>query len=348
MPKSRVLQLVRLYLENGLKAALVDGANVRDLLSLLGAEVVGRLDFARLRVSQTTFVQRDYRHIESDIVLEVPFRRMRGQRRRALTVYILIEHQSEPDRLIVLRVLEYVVQILKAQVRAWAQRHRSLAGIWLRPVLPVVLYTGTRPWQGIGRLVDLLEAGEHFEQVTPALAPLFLDLGTMPAEQLERTGGFFGWVLELVQQRRARPAEFAHLLGRVVRHLESMPPEEQLRWLELLSYIQVLVYHDREPSEQAGLQGVIQESVTTDRHRQEVKIMGQTIAEAIRAEGKKQGEIGALQRNLLRLLRQRFRRVPTETADTIKATEDIDRLEGWLQRVLTVESLKEMDIRPAT
>jgi hypothetical protein len=67
--------------------------------------------------------------------------------------------------------------------------------------------------------------------------------------------------------------------------------------------------------------------------------MGQAVAEAMRAEGKKQGEIGALQRNLLSLLRQRFDRVPTETADTIKATDDIDRLEGWLQHVLTVERI---------
>src|SRR5436190_3084933 len=104
-----------------------------------------------------------------------------------------------------LRVLEYVVQIYKAQVRAWARRHRSFAHFRLQPVLPVVFYTGTRRWESVGRLVDLIEMGERFAGRTPVLEPLFINLPVIPAEVLEQGGGFFGWVLRLVQQRKASP-----------------------------------------------------------------------------------------------------------------------------------------------
>ena len=39
--------------------------------------------------------------------------RIRGQPRKRLMIYILVEHQSEPDPLMPLRMLEYVVQIFK-------------------------------------------------------------------------------------------------------------------------------------------------------------------------------------------------------------------------------------------
>ena len=79
--------------------------------------------------------------------------------------------------------------------------------------------------------------GAAFESATPAMAPLFINLPAIAAETLEAKGGFFGWVLRLIQQRKSRPREFQRLLNRVVQHLESMPATERQRWLELLSYV---------------------------------------------------------------------------------------------------------------
>src|SRR5438046_10321179 len=112
----RLLQIIRQFHENGLKLLLEHPANVNELLSMAGAKGLDLIDWDRLTLDRTTYVQRDYRHIESDVVLQAPFRGQ-GCSRRRLLIYILIEHQSEPDRLIVLRVLDYVVQIYKAQAR---------------------------------------------------------------------------------------------------------------------------------------------------------------------------------------------------------------------------------------
>jgi predicted transposase YdaD len=337
-----------------MKLLLENSWNVRDLLLLTREEVVELIDFDRLTLVPTTFVQRDYRHVESDVVLQAPVRRPAGQRRRKLLIYILIEHQSEPDLLMPLRVLEYVVQIYKTQIRDWSKRHRSFAGIRLQPVLPVVFYTGIRPWDRIGSVADLVELRERFQGLIPALEPLYINLSAIEPGILESEGGFFGWVLRLVQQRRARLGEFKDLLAQVVDQLDTMPSDQRLRWLELLSYIQALVYHERERAEQPGLREIIEASVQRDEFRQEVQTMRQTMADWLRQEGKKegrkegrkQGEVRALRRTLLQQLHARFGDVPEELLAAVQATRNVEQLEAWLGRIVTAATLEDMNLRP--
>lgn len=356
MSDARIRELVHRFSENGMKLMLENPKNAKDLLLLTGARVTDLIDWDRLTLVRTTFVGRDYRHVESDVILLAPLRQRKNARStKAIMIYILIEHQSEPDRLMPLRLLEYVVQIFKAQVRQWSRRHRSFARMRLQPVLPVVFYTGTRRWDTIGHLTDLLERAEDFAAVTPVLDPLFINLGAIQAGKLESDGGFFGWVLRLVQARKARPGEFQNLVQRVIEHLEAMPHTERLRWLELLSYIHAFIYHERDPSERRGLRETIEASVQAQEHRLEVSQMGRTIADALREEGMKKGlkegrqkgEIRARQQILLRQLRSRFGELPLEIHETVESTQDVRQLDKWLDRLLTAATLEQMRINPA-
>jgi hypothetical protein len=235
MPRPRVQEIVRHFRENGLKLLLHRPANTRDLLLLAGAPHLDRLDFARMRIDPTSYIASDYRHLASDLVLQVPFRP--GGRRGSLTLYVLIEHQSQYDALLLLRLHDYLVQIFKGQLRAWESRHGTATGFRLQPVLPVVLYTGTRDWPALGRLADLMEGADWFPGITPEFTPLFVSLPALGPTELETRGGYFGWILELIQQRKANPEAFRQLVVRVVRHIAELPLAERERWLELLSYI---------------------------------------------------------------------------------------------------------------
>ena len=75
-------------------------------------------------------------------------------------IYILIEHQSEPDRLMPLRLADSQLQIFRYQVRQWLKTHASEAQVRLSPVLPVVFYTGLKHWTEVGTLPDLIERGD--------------------------------------------------------------------------------------------------------------------------------------------------------------------------------------------
>src|SRR5262245_38370115 len=101
-----------------MKLLLQEPANVHDLLRLTGSDLVDQIDFCHLTPDPTTFVQRDYHHLESDVVLRAPLKTGKG---RSLLIWILIEHQTDPDPLIPFRVLEYVVQIYRTQLRNWGR-----------------------------------------------------------------------------------------------------------------------------------------------------------------------------------------------------------------------------------
>lgn len=351
----RIEQFARQFPENGMKLLLQNPCNARDLLALAGRDLVGLIDTEHMQLVQTTFVKRDYRHVESDIVLVAPYRRADRRGQQNLLVYILIEHQSAPDRLMPLRLLDYLVQIYNFQTRHWAKEHRSLARVRLQPVLPVVFYTGTRRWDSVGQLIDLIPAGAPFASVTPVFAPVFLNLPRIEPEILESTGGFLGWVLRLVQQRRARPEPFRALLQRVVTHLETMAADQRLRWLELLSYSLALVYHERDPGERSALHHTIETSVATDVDRKELLKMGKTIADQLKEEGAREGErrgernaaITTRQQTLVRLLIRRFGEVPTSMTDTVRATRDVEQLDRWLDQFVTADRLEDFDFGDA-
>ncbi len=208
-----------------MKLMLENPKNTRDLLVLTGSRVVDSIDLDRLKLMPTTFVARDYRHVESDVVMVAPLRDVHGvrQARRRITLYILIEHQSEKDRIMAFRVLDYVMQLYRFQVRRWSDRHRSFSGMQLQPVLPVVFYTGTRPWHGIGTLQDLVLGGDCFQAEIPVMTPLFVNLPAFDPEKLGQEGGYFGRVLRLVQARKSRRTTFRRLLVQVLGHLETRP-----------------------------------------------------------------------------------------------------------------------------
>ena len=83
MTAATIIDLARHFPENGMKLLLQHPKNVRDLLEIKRCKLVNLIDFDRLQLDPTTYVQRDYRHLESDLVLRGPLLRSPTQRLRA-------------------------------------------------------------------------------------------------------------------------------------------------------------------------------------------------------------------------------------------------------------------------
>src|ERR1700685_3503249 len=115
--------LVRNFPENGPKLLLENPANVRDLLVLLREPAVDAIDFSAMTVERTHFVQPDYAHVALDLLLKAPFRA--ADATESILIYILVEHQSRPQRFFQLRLAEYVLETYKMQKRAWDDQHES-------------------------------------------------------------------------------------------------------------------------------------------------------------------------------------------------------------------------------
>ncbi len=339
MERPRPREIIRNFPENGMKILLENPKNVRDLLALTGRGIVEDVDFDRSTSVKATFVKRSYRHVEADVVLHAPMVPDKKGKKR-LWIYILIEHQSEKDPTMPLRMLEYVVEIYRFQERGWRRHHGLYAPLRFEPVLPVVFYTGSTRWDDMGTLADLVTPGEQFRKQIPLMHPLFLSLPAVAPEVLETKGGFFGWVLQLTQARNEKRRTFRRLLVRIIRHLGSIPEADRVRWQEFLEYIHALVYHVRHPEEQPRLQQEIEAVVETDTHRQEVFRMGKTIAEDLMEKGR----LEKARATLIRQLRVRFGALPEETVAVIQSESDPVRLDAWLDLVVTAESLEGVGI----
>jgi hypothetical protein len=167
-------------------------------------------------------------------------------------------------------------------------------------------------------MAELVEGGgDDFRDVVPQLRPLFLNLAAFPAEELETSGGYFGWVLELIRLRHASADEFRATTARVVGHLEAMAEVERERWLLLLSYIGTMIHQERVRPEHQGLYELIGNSIRSDTRRREVETLMETMADYLLAKGRKEGRraemVHSRQETLVRQLRRRFGRVPRAT-----------------------------------
>jgi hypothetical protein len=340
MDEERVRQIVRQFPENGLKQVLGSAGNVRDLLTLAKAAVLPRIDLGGMQIDPTTYVTAEYRHVSSDLVLRAGLRPSAGRgRRKPLTVTILIELQSQPDRLMPLRVLEYLVQVWKHQVKQHGQTHRSLASVKLRPVLPVVVHTGSYAWEKLGGLLDLMEDAEAFRPFTPAFEPLFVSLPNTPEAELEKDGGPFGQVLALLRASTAGRGPFARRLAQTLARLQELKGPDRLRRLELLCYVEGLVYHARAAAEHETLRRQIDAAVRDDEGRLEVEMARRTLADVHREQASLEAVLNERKRTLLLQLRLRFKAVPPKIERTIQSTADSDQLEVWLTRFATAEDL---------
>jgi hypothetical protein len=347
MNEERVRQIVRHFPENGMKQVLGSPGNIRDLLALAEAEMLPRIDFEGMQIDPTTYVTAEYRHVSSDLVLTVTLLPSRkGGRKKRLTVTILIELQSQPDRLMLLRVLEYLVQVWKQQVRQYGLKHKSLASVKLNPVLPVVLHTGSYPWEKLGTLLDLMDDAEVFREVTPAFKPLFVSLPDETEQALEQGGGYFGQVLALTRARNDKSAAFAQRLDRTVTKVQELKGAERLRRLELLSYVEAFVYNLREQSEHQMLRQRIDAALKDDEARLEVDMIRRSMADVHREEGRLEGAVAERKRLLLELLRLRFKTLPVEVEQVIEATQDPDQVAEWLRRFATAKNLARIGIVP--
>lgn len=130
----------------------------------------------------------------------------------------------------------------------------------------------------------------------------------------------------------------------MVTHLEALAPAERLRWLDLLSYVDAMVYRERSPLEQRRFHETIVQSVQSDEDRREVLAMGKTMADVMMENGARGAAVKTRQQTLVRQLRKRFGEVPDSVVRAVHATTDVHQLDDWLDRFATASSLDELEI----
>lgn len=145
----------------------------------LDAKLVAKLNMDGLRLEHGSIVDGQLSRGEPDLLFSIPHKT--GARR----VWVLVEHQSGPDRLMPLRRVRYLVEL-------WTKLQNDKPGIPLTPIYTLIFYNGTAPWKLPLKLADLFPPEAGMDMAAQLIEPLPIvdmvreELPTAPASQKAR------------------------------------------------------------------------------------------------------------------------------------------------------------------
>ena len=319
-----------------------DKENVRGLVEIVANELAELIDFNQLTQLNRSFVSDALREQESDIIFRVPFHS--GTEADELLIYILIEHQSTVDVTMGFRVLFYMTQIWDSQRREWESKNVPKSEWRLRPILPIVCYTGEQRWNTSLTLNSIMDIPDVLSRFVPTFDTLFLNVKETDAANFTRTGHPLGWLLAVLQKENADKTSIKDALLEAIPRLNTLGAEQTAQRHRAIIYLILLILHRRPDKEQEELLALIDEHTDTT----EVETMAQSIIELSERRGEergeKRGETRAKQAAVLKLLQIRFDPVPETFISEINSIRSLSRLDSLFERVATAQTLDEIEL----
>ena len=327
--------------DRSLRRLLQDKEYVRGLVQIIAPDIEGFLDFSRITYEKRSFISKALQERESDVLLSVPFQEdPDATDTDALFIYILIEHQSTVDKTMGFRLLSYMVQIWESQRREWETEKLPENERRLQPILPILFYTGDRPWSVPVSLTAIMDVPEILERFVPSFDTLFLGVKETEAEALTQSGHPLGWLLRVLQKEHSDETEISEALADAMSHLASVDENFAPQIAEALRYFVQLIFHRRSFEERDTLVDIIRQHIQDPK---ELNTMAQTTAEFLIEQGIEQGEAKGKRDAVLKLLQHRFQNVPEVLSREISNIHNLSRLDTLLEQAMTAQSLDEID-----
>ena len=334
-----------------------DKDNVRGLIEIVANELVEYLDFNGLVELNRSFVSDTLQELESDLVFSVPFQDTSDtEGADELLVYILIEHQSTIDPMMAFRLLFYMCQIWETQRRELEESGKPKSEWRLRPILPIVYYTGDRRWQTPLSLSAIMEVPEVLSRFVPKFDTLLLGVKATNPDDLKKTGHPLGWLLTVLQKEKSDRTSMWETLHKAHAYIETLDTMSDTQKRNAFLYLCFLVLFKRPAEERDDLMRLVR----THIQDKEVENIIMTGAEAFfeegkaegkaegkiegKAEGKAEGKVEAKQAAVIRLLRHRFPEVNAAVVNEIGKTDDLSRLDTLFEQILVASTLDDVDV----
>ena len=188
-------------------------SNEQDAASLLRTCVprplADTLNWSTLTLLRGRFVADDWRRNETDMLYSVE----REGTETPVLVYVLLEHQSRPDRWLRLRLLGYCVQVWQQ----WQRKHDDEE--WLPLLVPLVFYQGAQRWEYEREFAELITDAAPSWRWVPRFEHLLIDQTELGAESV--TGAVAARVLQIAMMAtfREAPQELLESVTRLIGEL---------------------------------------------------------------------------------------------------------------------------------
>ena len=220
------------------RTVFADPAEAAALLRAHLPESLARdLRWSTLTLQDRSFVDPDLRDTESDLLFSI--RRKAGA--PPAWLYVLVEHQSRPDRWIRFRLLKYCCRIWDRS-RAQFPRERRL-----RPIVPLVFYQGPSRWRHATEFAELFADSVRDWPWVPRFAHLLIDQSRVRPQAVR--GLLQGRIAQLMMMARYRHRRQA--LRRAVHLLAELLPQADRDAVRTL-VVYLWATQDRDTARQFG------------------------------------------------------------------------------------------------
>ncbi len=329
------------FQDRSIKWLLEDKENVRGLIEILTKELADLIDFSQLEFQDRTSMSSKLREQVSDMLFSVPFKK--GSETDELLIYILIEHQSTVDVSMGFRLLFYMMNIWDAQRQRWEQDNVSKSEWRLRPILPIVFYSGDRRWHVPLSVTAIMDIPEVLTRFVPNFDTLFLNVKKIETTELTKTDHPFGWLLKVLQNEKSDKEIIKEALTEAIASLNTLE-SEQAEWRKRAIHYFVMLITSRRPS---GEHNELIDLVN-QHSEEEVELMVKSMADVMMEkgieQGKAQGEMEAKQVAIIKLMTHQFPDVPHTFVEAIHEIQERARLDTLFDQILTATSFDDIDL----
>jgi predicted transposase/invertase (TIGR01784 family) len=263
------------------RAVLRDLAEATSFLQRhLPQEVSQALHWSTLTLLEGSFVDEDLRASEADFLYEIE--RLSGE--ESIWIYVLLEHQSTPDRWMRFRLLKYCCRIWDMSFRVYPDQRE------LRAIVPLVFYQGERSWSYSSEFADLFAESVREWPGVPRFSHGLIDQSGMQPEEVQ--GELKMQLMQLLLMAAYHPAlDWMERVARLLGSLSSLPPSGGINYVRIFV---LYILSTQEPEAAQSFRDVL---------RQQAPAVGDDLM-AYAQELLKEGEIRAEVRIIENLLRE--------------------------------------------
>lgn len=158
------------------------------------------------------FILDDFKEEEADIVYKV---NLNGNE---VIFYVLLEFQSKVDFRMPIRLLMYMTEIWRDELRNTEKNIKKRKEYRLPAIVPIVLYNGKQKWTAARNFKEILNGYEEFEDNIVDFRYLLFDVNRMDKEELVEIANVVSSVFLLDQDMNvAEIANRLKLVGKIMR-----------------------------------------------------------------------------------------------------------------------------------
>lgn len=268
---------------------------VQELTARLSPEVAQNLDFTHAQQINRSQLGIDLSSSTADIIYKIPIK----NEDRYVLMYLLLENQSTPDRLMAYRIFSLMSMIWRKDIDMQRDSGVIESQLKLLPILSIVLYTGKRRWDHIPTLLDLMDLPDVLKQYDPDPKILFLNLEEVDADTLHTSPAEIA--LRLMRAEDTSEEEFRTELNLCINELHHLTNMDGMSTL-LRLFLLISIYR-RSKTEWPVLYNIIRNSISSDDEGEETREMFTTMADQLIDQCKQLGKQEGIQLGKIQELR---------------------------------------------